>query len=65
MLTAGLNNEDYTTADYICNTIKKYNYEEPEQKLVDAMALQIMNLETEEALKTLTEIRKMMEADNE
>jgi len=65
MLMASLNNEDYTTADYVSNEVKKYQYDEPVQKLVDELEIQIINLETENAIETVSKILTMMEATNE
>ena len=65
MLMASLNNEDYATADYVSNEVKKYQYDEPVQTLVDELEIQIINLETETALETVSKILTMMEATNE
>lgn len=58
MLKAGLENEDYNTADFIMTEVNRYQYPEALQELVNALAEQVMNLEAEEALGTIEELEQ-------
>ena len=57
MLKTSLENEDYGTADFVCGEIQKYQYSDEIQALTEKLAGQIFNLESEEALETIEEIR--------
>ena len=58
MLKLNLENNDYNTADFICGEIQKYQYPDQIQVLVNELAVQIMNLETDAAIVTIDEIKK-------
>lgn len=60
-LKTGLENEDYDTADSVCEELQRYQYEEEVQVLVDELAQRILNLETEEALERINIIRNAVE----
>ncbi len=58
MLKTSLKNEDYTTADFICNEVQKYQYSESLQYLVNILDVKVMNLETEDALEIIDNIKE-------
>ena len=58
MLKLNLENNDYNTADFICGEIQKYQYPDQIQLLVNELAGQIMNLETDAAIVTIDKIKK-------
>ncbi len=58
MLKSGLENADYGTADFVCQQIQRYTYPDAVQELVDELAAQVMNLEDEEAMVTIENIKK-------
>lgn len=60
MLKQGLEQEDYQTVDFLFEEIKKYQYEEELQKQVDKLEDQIMNLESEEAIETVNQIKTLL-----
>lgn len=57
MLSVGLQNGDYNTADFVCAEIQKYQYPDEIQKLVDALAEKVLNLKAGEALAIIEEIK--------
>ena len=59
MLKLNLENNDYNTADFICGEIQKYQYPDQIQVLVNELAGQIMNLETDAAIVTIDKIKKV------
>lgn len=61
MLKANLENNDYDTADFICNEIQKYEYPGVIQHLVEELANQVMNLEAEDAIITIDTIKGKVE----
>ena len=60
MLKISLSNENYDSADFLCNEIQKYQYSDEVEKLVDQLATHVLNLETEEAIKTIDKIKEAM-----
>ena len=57
MLKVSLKDENYETADFLCAEIKKYQYPKQIQVLVDKLVEEVFQLEAEEALQTIEEIR--------
>ena len=57
MLSVGLQNGDYNTADFVCAEIQKYQYPDEIQKLVDALAEKVLNLKAGDALAIIEEIK--------
>lgn len=58
MLKLSLKNEDYTTADFMCTEIQKYQYPRLIQEKVNQLVESVFQLEAEEALHIIEEIRK-------
>lgn len=58
MLEAALQKEDYNSADFLCAEIRKIQYAERTQELVEMLAEQIFNLQAEEALQTIKKIKE-------
>lgn len=58
MLRSSLQNEDFNTADLICNEIKKYAYPVNMQKLVDGLLEDVLYLDSEAALAALEKIER-------
>ncbi len=56
MLKHSLKNEDYSTADFICNEVEKYQYSEEIEKLKTITTNQILNLESEAAICTIDKL---------
>ena len=59
MLEVALKNNDMDTADGMCIEMMRYKYKEELQKLVEKLATQILQLENEEAIGTILEIREL------
>ena len=59
-LKTALEKEDYDTADAACEKIQKYQFSDEIAKVVEQLANQILQLETEEALDTVCMISKMI-----
>lgn len=57
MLQIGLKDENYETADFICGEIQKYVYPENVQRQVDRLVETVFQLESEEAIQIIEEIR--------
>lgn len=57
MLKVSLKNENYETADFLCAEIQKYQYPKQVQILVDRLVEKVFQLEAEDALQTIEEIR--------
>lgn len=57
MLSVGLQNGDYNTADFVCAEIQKYQYPDKIQKLVDTLAEKVLNLKAGDALAIIEEIK--------
>ncbi len=57
MLQMNLENDDYTAADYVCEVLKKYSFEEKIQSFVDELCMQVMNLEAEDGIITISKIK--------
>lgn len=60
MLDIGVSQEDYDTADFMLEEVKKYQYPDPVQKLVDELAGQILNMESAPAQETIKKIRMIL-----
>ena len=60
MLRDGLENEDFNTVDFIFAQVSQYQYTENVQELVDILAEQVLNLEAEEAVRTIEKIEAVM-----
>ena len=58
ILEISLKDENYDKADILCAEIGKYHYPEQLQLLVDKLLDDVFQLDTEEALQTLEEIRE-------
>ncbi|MBQ8821741.1 MAG: response regulator [Lachnospiraceae bacterium] len=61
MLQMNLENDDYAAADYVCEVLKKYQYTEKIQFLMEELCTQVMNLEAEDAIITIDKIKKECE----
>ena len=60
MLTMGLMQDDYGTADFIMEEIKKYKYSKEVQSFVDVLTGQILNMESENAIETIERIKEIL-----
>ena len=60
MLSNGLLQEDYDTADFIMEELKKYQYPEKVGILMDGLVGQILNMETDSAMDTIEKIMVML-----
>lgn len=56
MLSAVLQMEDYSVADFIISKIKEKQYAESLQELVETLATQVFNLQVQDALDTIDKI---------
>lgn len=57
MLDMSVSQEDYDTADFMMEEVKKYQYPEAVQKLVDVLTGQILNMESASAQETIEKIK--------
>lgn len=57
MLKMSLERDDYTTADMVCGEMQKKTYPGKLQELVEKLAGQVFNLDAENALLTIEEIK--------
>lgn len=57
MLKSSLENNDYATADCMCDEIKNYKYPAHIQTLVEAILNNVRNLEADEAIKAIAELK--------
>ena len=60
MLGVGLMQEDYDTADFMLEEIKKYRYPKEVQLLIDELAGQVLNMESVNAIETLERIQSIL-----
>ena len=60
MLSMGLMQEDYDTADFMIGEINKYQYINEIQVLIDELAGQILNMETSNAIDTVERIKNIL-----
>ena len=60
MLSMGLMQDDYDTADFIMEEIKKYKYPKEVQTFVDELAGQILNMESENAIETIERVKEIL-----
>lgn len=61
MLQMNLENDDYSSADYVCEALKKYSFEEKIQSFVEELCMQVMNLEAEDGIITINKIKEECE----
>ena len=59
MLEAALKNNDMDTADGMCIEMMRYKYNEELQKLVEKLAAEILQLDTDNAIETILKIREL------
>lgn len=62
MLDMSLFQEDYDTADLVTEEIKKYQYPDAVQKLVDELVGQVLNMESIPAQETIKQIKLILSA---
>ena len=62
MMDMGLSQEDYDTADFVMEEIKKYQYTENVQKLVDELTGQVLNMESVPAQETIKKMKLILSA---
>jgi len=60
MLATGLLQEDYGTADFMLEEIKKYQYPKEIQVLMDELAGQVLNMETDNAIEAVERIQSIL-----
>ena len=60
MLSMGLVQDDYDTADFIMEEIKKYKYSKEVQTFVNELAGQILNMESENAIETIERVKEIL-----
>lgn len=60
MLSMGVLQEDYDTADFVMEEMKKYQYSEEIQVLMNELIGQILNMESENAIETIEKIRNIL-----
>jgi len=60
MLEMGVLQEDYDTADFVMEEIKKYHYPDEVQKLVDNLTGQVLNMESIPAMETVKNIKLIL-----
>ena len=58
MLASALQMEDYGVADFLIEKIKQKQYSEQLQSLVETLADQIFNMQSQDALNTIEKIKK-------
>ncbi|MBQ7066310.1 MAG: response regulator [Lachnospiraceae bacterium] len=61
MLKVGIENDDYDTADVICDEISKYVYPAQIQTMIDEIASQVTNLEACEAIINIDKLKMKVE----
>ena len=64
MLNMGVSNEDYGTADFICEEIKKYNYPENVSKKIVELLEKVNKQESEDVLQLIDGIVMLLKKDN-
>ena len=52
--------DDYDTADFIMEEIKKYKYTKEVQAFVDELAGQILNMESDNAMDTIERVKEIL-----
>ena len=62
MLEMSISQEDYDTADFMMEEIKKYQYPDGVQKLVDELIGQVLNMESIPAQETIKKIKLIFSA---
>lgn len=65
MLEMALKNNDMDTADGMCLEMMRYKYNEELQKLIEKLATEILQLDSEKALDTIQQIRELQEKVHE
>lgn len=61
MLEMNLENDDYASADYVCEALNKYRFEGKMQSLLEELCTQVMNLEAEDGIITINKIKNECE----
>lgn len=59
MLRTSLENNNYDTADFVCNEIDKYRYADDIQPLVEDLLYKVSNFKLQEAIKIIDTIKKL------
>ena len=60
MLSMGLMQEDYDTADFVLEEIKKYRYTDEMQAFINELSGQVLNMESENAIDTIEKIKNIL-----
>lgn len=60
MLSMGLMQEDYDTADFVLEEIKKYRYADEMKSFINELSGQVLNMESENALDTIEKIKSVL-----
>ena len=60
MLSMGLMQEDYDTADFVLEEIKKYQYSNEIQSFINELSGQVLNMESENAIDTIEKIKSVL-----
>jgi HPt (histidine-containing phosphotransfer) domain-containing protein len=60
MLSMGLMQEDYDTADFVIEEIKKYRYADEIQAYINELSGQVLNMESENAIDTIEKIKSIL-----
>lgn len=60
MLSMGLMQDDYDTADFLIEEIKKYRYSKEIQSLVDELSGQILNMESDNGMETIEKMKSIL-----
>lgn len=60
MLSQALERGDYNTCDFIAGEINKYTYGDSLQGSIDTLLAQIRDMESDEAMETITKIKEMV-----
>ena len=60
MLSMGLQQEDYDTADFVMEEIKKYQYSEKIQSFINELSGQVLNMESENAICSIDKIKEIL-----
>jgi len=63
MLTMSLERDDYDTADIVSEEIQKYEYSDGVQQLMTDLVEQVLNLETTQAMKTITMLKDIIRGE--
>jgi len=58
-----LERDDYDTADIVSEEIQKYEYSDGVQQLMTDLVEQVLNLETTQAMKTITMLKDIIRGE--